>query len=260
MSKQSKAPASKTAAAKPAVAKSRVQKAQGKDSRTATQSKQKRVPASNKAKTQGKTYEEQQLLPLVGKQQAFVDEYLIDLNATQAAIRAGYAESNARSQGCENLTKPNIQYAIEQGRIAQQSRTLITADRVLLEVARLAMYDPRKFFSDTGTPLGIHELDDDTAASLAGLDVAVMPEGAGHVVKYKLVDKGPNLERLMKHLGLYERDNEQKIDPLTALLHGIANKNANAFMPVAQDPERIDTEKQDSGFNPVTQDVDHDED
>ena len=184
---------------------------------------------------------EQTLSP---KQQRFVDEYLIDLNATQAAIRAGYSARTAAEMGYENLRKPQIVTAIAEARKSQQTRTLITADRVLLEVARLSFYDPRKFFRDDGSPLGIHELDDDTAAALAGMDVIEQFEGsgqdrqfAGYLKKYKLTDKGANLERLMKHLGLYERDNEQKTDPLTALLHTIAKTSGNAFAPVADDPD-----------------------
>ena len=184
---------------------------------------------------------EQTLSP---KQQRFVDEYLIDLNATQAAIRAGYSARTAAEMGYENLRKPQIVTAIAEARKSQQTRTLITADRVLLEVARLSFYDPRRFFRDDGSPLGIHELDDDTAAALAGMDVIEQFEGSGqdrqfvgYLKKYKLTDKGANLERLMKHLGLYERDNEQKTDPLTALLHTIAKTSGNAFAPVADDPD-----------------------
>lgn len=193
------------------------------------------------------------------KQCRFVQEYLVDLNATQAAIRAGYSEKTAYSQGQRLLKNVEIASAIKEAMDLRANSVQITAERVLLEVARLAMYDPRKFFNASGELLGIHDLDDDTAAALAGMDVMELPEGLGSVKKIKLVDKGPNLERLMKHLGLYERDNEQKVDPLTALLHGIATRNAGAFMPVAIDPERNE-EKAQNGFAPVTDDEDHDED
>lgn len=55
-------------------------------------------------------------MPLTPKQQRFVNEYLIVLNATQAAIRAGYSETTARNVGSENLTKPDIADAIQKGR------------------------------------------------------------------------------------------------------------------------------------------------
>ena len=68
---------------------------------------------------------------LTPKQQRFVDEYLIDLNATQAAIRAGYSEKTAYSIGDENLKKPDIKKAIEQAQQERQKRTLVTQDDVI---------------------------------------------------------------------------------------------------------------------------------
>ena len=68
---------------------------------------------------------------LTAKQELFVQEYLIDLNATQAAIRAGYSEDSARSIGCENLTKPDIQEAIAAAQAARVERIELTQDYVL---------------------------------------------------------------------------------------------------------------------------------
>lgn len=76
---------------------------------------------------------------LTAKQERFVQEYLIDLNATQAAIRAGYPEKTARSVGGENLTKPAISSAIEAAQKKLAARTEVTQDMViagLLEEAR----------------------------------------------------------------------------------------------------------------------------
>lgn len=68
---------------------------------------------------------------LNAKQQRFVDEYLIDLNATQAAIRAGYSEKTANQQGPRLLVNAGIQQAIEAGKAKREERTQITADYVL---------------------------------------------------------------------------------------------------------------------------------
>lgn len=65
------------------------------------------------------------------KQKLFILEYLKDLNATQAAIRAGYSQRTAKSVGCENLTKPYIQEAIQEAQAKRAKRTEITADWVL---------------------------------------------------------------------------------------------------------------------------------
>ena len=71
---------------------------------------------------------------LTAKQALFVKEYLIDLNATQAAIRAGYSENSAAVTGCENLIKPNIQNAIQKAMQERKERTEITADSVLKNI------------------------------------------------------------------------------------------------------------------------------
>lgn len=71
---------------------------------------------------------------LTPKQQRFIDEYLIDLNATQAAIRAGYSQDTAKQIGHENLTKPDLAEAIALARQAQTERTQINADYVLQTV------------------------------------------------------------------------------------------------------------------------------
>lgn len=73
-------------------------------------------------------------MPLNAKQEAFVREYLVDLNATQAAIRAGYSEKTARAIGAENLTKPDIASAIQEAMDERSKRTEITADYVLQSI------------------------------------------------------------------------------------------------------------------------------
>ena len=78
---------------------------------------------------------------LTGKQQRFVEEYLIDLNATQAAIRAGYSAKTAKSIGQENLTKPDIAKALAQAKVKRAEKTGITAERVLEELAAIAFFN-----------------------------------------------------------------------------------------------------------------------
>jgi len=74
---------------------------------------------------------------LTDKQKMFVKEYLIDLNATQAAIRAGYSESTAKEIGCENLTKPNIAEAIQEAMSERSEKVEITAEDVLTGIKDL---------------------------------------------------------------------------------------------------------------------------
>jgi len=75
---------------------------------------------------------------LTPKQARFVHEYLADLNATQAAIRAGYKEKNAYQVGSENLRKPQIQQALQEAREAREKASMITAEWVLKEISKIA--------------------------------------------------------------------------------------------------------------------------
>ena len=79
---------------------------------------------------------------LTAKQKKFVEEYLIDLNATQAAIRAGYSTESAKEIGCENLTKPNVKVEIDKAIAERSRRTGINQDRVLRELAKIAFVNP----------------------------------------------------------------------------------------------------------------------
>lgn len=152
---------------------------------------------------------------LTAKQRAFVQEYMVDLNATQAAIRAGYSVDTANVIASENLAKPYIQEALQEAMAAREQRTEITADRVLKEYARLGFFDPRNLFNPDGSPKEIQELDDDTAAVLAGLDVMEIYEGTGenrqfvgYSKKYKLADKKGALDSIAKHLGMFTDKSE----------------------------------------------------
>lgn len=168
-------------------------------------------------------------MALTAKQERFVSEYLVDLNATQAAIRAGYSEKTARSIGVENLTKPDIQTEIQKALDERAKRVEITQDRVLQEYARLAFFDPRKLFDDEGNPKHITELDDDTAAALAGLDVVkeVDPDSGDvtYTKKYKLTNKLGALDSLGKHLGMFDGRGGKEQNKGNNLLAAIASSS-----------------------------------
>lgn len=134
------------------------------------------------------------------KQARFVDEYLIDLNATQAAIRAGYSVSTAEQQGPRLLGHVGVAAAIEAGKAKRAKRVEISAERVLTELAKIAFADVRKVAAwDGGLVLlrPSEEIDDDAAAAI---------ESVGRTdtgVKVTMHSKTRALELLGKHLGLY---------------------------------------------------------
>lgn len=144
------------------------------------------------------------------KQLLFVKEYLVDLNATKAAIRAGYSEKTAQQIGTENLLKPVISAAIKDEMAKREERTEITQDKVLNELAKIGFFDIRKLLDSEGNPIPLHELDDKTSAAIAGLDILEEYEGTGkdrvfvgYVKKYKIADKRAALVDIGKHLGMF---------------------------------------------------------
>lgn len=146
---------------------------------------------------------------LTAKQQAFVNEYIVDLNATQAAIRAGYSEDTAYSIASENLTKPEIAGAIQVAMELRADRTRITADRVLVEVAKLGFSNIKDIFTATGQLKNLSALPDEVTAAIQSVEVVTkrVDGGEDHEVEYvhkiKMADKKASLELLGKHLKLF---------------------------------------------------------
>lgn len=141
------------------------------------------------------------------KQARFVAEYLVDLNATKAAERAGYSPKAAQETGSRLLSNPMIRAEMEQRQAKQLERVGITAEDVKRRMAQRAMMDPRKFWHPDGRLKAIHELDDDAAACLQGFEVVIKNTAAGDGVvdtvhKIKLADADKSLEMLAKHFGL----------------------------------------------------------
>lgn len=156
------------------------------------------------------------------KQEAFVREYLIDLNATQAAIRAGYSEATAAAAASRLLTDVKIATAVQQAKNARGARTEITQDRVLTELAKIGFSDMRKLLKWTGN-LPKMDLDDDEASGDVEISVAnfvqlfdsdtldddiaaciaEVSQTREGVLKVKLHDKQAALVSIGRHLGMF---------------------------------------------------------
>jgi phage terminase small subunit len=146
---------------------------------------------------------------LTPKQEMFVKEYLVDLNATQAAIRAGYSQATAMEQGYQLLRKTSVQTALQVAMNARSQRTEITADRVLEELAKLAFSDMRDFakWSEAGvTLISSDQLSAEAAACVSEVSQTITKDGGS--IKFKLHDKKSSLELLGKHLGLFVERHE----------------------------------------------------
>lgn len=141
---------------------------------------------------------------MTGKQKRFIEEYLIDLNATQAAIRAGYSPDTAKQIGNENLTKPDLRARIDQEMAKRSSRTGISQDRVIRELARIAFVNPADMINMKDATLKEEATEDDTAAVLS---VKVKTFGEDGIEReIKMADKLKALELLGKHLGMFQNN------------------------------------------------------
>ena len=151
---------------------------------------------------------------LTRKQQKFVDEYLVDLNGTQAAIRAGYSIATATEIAHENLRKPHIAAAID---VAMATSPGITRTRIVHELALIGfanMLDYMKPQADGTAYLDFSELTRDQAAAIGEITVEEYTEGRGDEarpvkrVKFKLSEKQGALEKLGKVLGMFKERHE----------------------------------------------------
>ena len=149
---------------------------------------------------------------LTPKQKRFVSEYLVDLNATAAAIRAGYSEKTARAIGAENLTNPNIAAEIQKRRGELQDKLEITQERVLEELAAIAFANGTDFVEVNAAGLLSVKPTKDVPAqkrpAIAGIEYS-----ANLGVKIKLHDKVRALELLGKHLGVFDTRSNSTEEP-----------------------------------------------
>ena len=168
-------------------------------------------------------------------QEQFVRAFVVSRDGTDAAIKAGYSRATAPQAASRLLKHVQVRAAIEHATEAATKKIAagleITLERTLLEIAKGAFHDPRKFFDAGGQLKAIPDLDDDTAAALAGFDVTeeFSSEGGhrkvvGFTKKVKLGDRKGYLDMLMKHLGAYKEDNKQKAQPLAEAIQGLMSE------------------------------------
>lgn len=185
---------------------------------------------------------------LTEKQARFVAEYLVDLNATQAAIRAGYSEKSAARIAVELLNKTQVSIAIQEAMARRSQRTEITQDRVIMELARVAFANGTDFARVVSEEVPVTTVDDEgnlqetvrriQRVELVDTDrvdpekraaIAGIKEGK-HGIEVSSYDKVKALELLGKHLGLFDGKGGQK------------NSGENNLLQAIQGTEEIDTD------------------
>lgn len=156
-------------------------------------------------------------MTLSPKQERFVAEYLVDLNATQAAVRAGYSKRTASEQGSRLLGNVRVSEAVAIGKTKYAEDSGITAKAIINELAKLGfsnMLDYMRVGPDGDPVLDFSQLTREQAAALAEVTVEDFLDGRGadarkvRKVKFKLCDKRAALVDLGKHLGLFKEQVE----------------------------------------------------
>lgn len=136
------------------------------------------------------------------RHQRFVEQYLIDFNATQAAIRAGYSPHTR--YGDALLRKPGIAAAVNKELAAREEKARITGDRVLIEYGRMAFANLRDFADWGAKGLILREKSELTEADAAAIAEIRPGDSNGKGGKIKLYDKKAALDALARHLGLFD--------------------------------------------------------
>ena len=170
------------------------------------------------------------------KQAAFVEEYAIDLNASAAALRAGYSAKTAGSIGFELLQKPEIAQAIAKRQAKRLERVEVSADRIIAQLAAIAFADPRKLFRDDGSLKPLDEMDDGIRAALV-VEVTQGFDQDGNPVqtrKTKMACKLVALDKLCRHLGLFQDKLKISGDPENPIKVLIDRIQGSAIKPVIE--------------------------
>lgn len=138
------------------------------------------------------------------KQKLFVEEYLIDLNATQAAIRAGYSPQTANEQGARLLANVSIKNAIEKALAERSKRTGINADRIIQELAKIAFLNPSSVINLKNASV-LENASEEDLACISSVKIKKSSSDTGDSIEreVKTYDKIKALELLGKHMGMF---------------------------------------------------------
>ncbi|HAV5951831.1 TPA: terminase small subunit [Acinetobacter baumannii] len=168
---------------------------------------------------------------LTPKQQRFVEEYLIDLNATQAAIRAGYSPRTANEQGAQNLAKLSVAEAIAEAQAEREERTKIDADYVLKRLVEIDQMDVLDIMDDDGNVKPIKDWPKIWRQYISNIETISMDDGEGWLKKIKWPDKVKNLELLGKHISVgafkdkVEHSGKLEIESLSSLMDELSKED-----------------------------------
>lgn len=153
--------------------------------------------------------------PITPQQELFAQEYVKTLNGTQAAIAAGYSERSASAQASDLLNRPNVKARIIELKDRVREANAVTAQRVIDELAKVALSNIKHYVDAGNEVKDLSEIPDEHGAVVSSIKVTKKTyEGENgssteKTVAFKLWDKVAALDKLGRHFGIFEKDNEQ---------------------------------------------------
>lgn len=151
---------------------------------------------------------------MLEQHQRFADKYFETLNGAESARYAGFSEDSARQEANRLLDRDDIQGYLQKLRAELSEKTGISQQKVLNEIARIAFADIRNYYKGDDQLKAITDLDDNEAAALASVKMYEeysQGEPIGINKEIKMYDKLAGLEKLARHLGMYNKDESNKM-------------------------------------------------
>lgn len=166
-------------------------------------------------------------MALTEQKKRFADQYFLTLKGSESAIYAGYSQATARQIAHNLLQEPEVEDYLSELRTSLAEKTGITQARVLEEYAKIAFSDIRELYAGDNQLLDIRQIDDATAGAVMSVEVDELSAGGqfiGYTKKVKMYNKLGALDSLGKHLGIFEKDNDQKRSEIKIV---VDNKDAS---------------------------------
>ena len=173
------------------------------------------------------------------KKKLFAEAYIANGgNASEAAKSAGYSAKTAGVIGCRLLKDVQVQSILGERQKALANKYELTAEAIIKSIAQELHFDPANLFNEDGSVKSVSEMDADTRMALVSIETLQLgdPESPAIIRKIKWATKHQAREQAMKHLGMFEQDNKQKSDPITALTEFLMERTGGTSrLPIADD-------------------------
>ena len=171
------------------------------------------------------------------RKKLFAEAYIANGgNASEAAKSAGYSEKTAYSAGHRLLRDVEVREILDSRQSALANKYELTSEAIIKSIAQELHFDPANLFNADGSVKSITDMDADTRMALVSIETLQMgdPESPAIIRKIKWAGKDKAREQAMKHLGMFERDNKQKSDPVVSLLEFLMERTGGSSrLPIA---------------------------